>query len=334
MVRIPALAAVPAVILALAACSEAKSVTNPAAAPARPATADARHLGMAPVRGAPRLAPSADVRRTVAGAAVGGITYHAGPVILTPKVASVYWSAARIYNGGPTPGTTGAGTADGSLIGYFLTHIGGTPYFNILTTYTNGSGQHPANSLAYTQFWANNTYGVPSGTTSVSDASMLAMLQYAFNTGKLTYDANTLYQIFTSGSVNLGGGFGTQYCAYHSDGFVTVGGVSKHVLYAAQPYAYAKASACTPGYASPNADPAADAEVNQVIGQINRAVTDPYGTGWYDSSGLENMDRCAWTFGATFPSGSGVANVTVGTKSFLIQQNWVNVSPGYCALRY
>ncbi|HET6231501.1 MAG TPA: hypothetical protein VFE05_15620, partial [Longimicrobiaceae bacterium] len=199
----------------------------------------------------------------------------------------------------------------------------------------DASGQHVSNSLSYTQFWANNSYNVPSGTTSVSDASMLAMLAYGFNNGKLTYDANTMYMIFTSGSVNLGGGFGTQYCAYHSDGYVTIGGVSKHVRYVAQPYAYAKASACTPGYASANGNPAGDAEVFQVAQEINGSVENPDGTGWWDpTTGEEPAARCAWTFGTVYTSGSGKANVPVGTKNFLLPQNWVNVGSGYCALRY
>ena len=51
---------------------------------------------------------------------------------------------------------------------------------------------------------------------------MIAMLQAGFTSGALTYDPNTLYAIFTPGKVNLGGGFGTQYCAYHTSGNVNI----------------------------------------------------------------------------------------------------------------
>jgi hypothetical protein len=53
---------------------------------------------------------------------------------------------------------------------------------------------------------------------------------------------------------------------------------------------------------------------------------------WYDVRGNENADKCAWNFGHTYVgSGGGVANILVGTKDFLVQQNWVNAGSGGCA---
>src|SRR5205823_5469574 len=115
-----------------------------------------------------------------------------------------------------------------------LRNLGGSPYFNINHTYTNGAGALIANSVSYTQYWANNA-SVPANGASVSDAQMVAMLQSGFNSGALTYDASTVYAIFTADKVNLGGGFGTQYCAYHTHANVSIGGVTKVVLYAAMP---------------------------------------------------------------------------------------------------
>ncbi|HET6763013.1 MAG TPA: hypothetical protein VFH27_05055 [Longimicrobiaceae bacterium] len=343
MARFSSLALVSASVLAVAACSDQTPVAAPAAAPAD--QAEVAHLGVVPLRGAPARPLFSNNGNelnhgnagTQGGALVqAGINYHGGPVLQAgTNVAAIYWAGSTIYNGGPTPGSTGAGSADGSNVGYFLNHIGGSPYYNINSTYTNGAGTPIVNSVSYTQFWANNSYNVPSGKTRVSDANMVALLQYAFNNGKLTYDPNTLYAIFTQGTVNLGGGFGTQYCAYHTHGTVTVGGVSKTVLYAAMPDDYAKASACSAGYASPNGDPHADAEVSTLVHEIEETTTDMMGNAWYDSAGYENADKCAWTFGTTFttPNG-GVANVTLGTKSFLIQRNWLNVGSGSCAMSF
>jgi len=261
-----------------------------------------------------------------------GIYYHGGPVLLSgTKVAAVYWAAGRIFSGGPAVDTHGAGSADGSLVGYFLSHLGGSGYFNINSTYNDGAGHAIANVVNYTQYWANGT-NAPSGTQSVSDAEMLAMLQSGFASGNLTYDAGTLYAIFTSGSVNLGGGFGTQYCAYHYHGTVTVGGVSQTVLYAAMPYNYAYPSACTDG-AAPNGDPAADAEVNTLAHEVEETTTDLLGNAWFDHRGYENADKCAWNFGTRSLS-SGQANITVGAKNFLVQQNWLNTGSGGCAQSY
>ena len=70
-----------------------------------------------------------------------GIYYHGGPVLRSgTNVVAIYWANSTIYNGGPTPGATGGGTGDGSLVGFFLRNLGGSPYFNINSTYTDGSG--------------------------------------------------------------------------------------------------------------------------------------------------------------------------------------------------
>ena len=259
-----------------------------------------------------------------------GISYHGGPVWQSgTKVAAIYWAAGTIFNGGPTPPSSGAGSQDGSIVGYFMRNLGGSPYFNINSTYTDGSGRAIANSVTYTQYWANNT-NAPGGTDNVSDSQMLAMLQSGFASGALTYDASTLYAIFTSGTVNLGGGFGTQYCAYHYHGTVSVGGVAKNVLYAAMPYNAAYPSACSAG-AAPNGDFGADAEVNTLAHEIEETTTDLMGNAWFDTRGYENADKCAWTWGTTASNGTGTYNITLGTKQFLVQQNWVNVAPGGCA---
>ena len=44
---------------------------------------------------------------------------------------------------------------------------------------------------------------------------------------------------------------------------------------------------------------------------------------WYDGSGSENADKCAWTFGQNqYQLGNGAwANMRLGTRDFLIQRN-------------
>jgi len=264
-----------------------------------------------------------------------GISYHGGPVLQAgTKVAAIYWASSAIYPGGPTPGTAGSGAQDGSLVGFFLRNIGGSPYFNINSTYTDGSGRNIVNSVAYTQYYANNT-NVPSTTASVSDAQMASMLQSAFASGALTYDASTLYAIFTAGKTNLGGGFGSSYCAYHTHATITVGGVARTVLYAAMPYDQAYPGTCTNATASPNNDAGADAEVNTLAHETEETTTDMMGTAWYDNRGYENADKCAWTWGTTYTtSNGGVANMNIGGKDFLVQRNWVNAGSGGCLLSY
>ena len=265
-----------------------------------------------------------------------GISYHGGPVLQSgTNVAAIYWASSPIFVKGPAAGTHGAGASDASLVGYFLSNLGGSPYFNINHSYTNGAGAAIVNSVTYTQYWANGN--APTDGASVSDAQMVAMLQSGFDSGALTYDPSTVYAIFSADRVNLGGGFGTQYCAYHTHGTVTVGAVSKTVLYAAMSYNYAYPSACTSGLAAANgsADPGADYEVNTLAHEVEETTTDMMGNAWYDSRGYENADKCAWTWGATYTTvAGGKANMTIGVKNFLVQRNWVNAGSGGCVLKY
>ena len=176
-----------------------------------------------------------------------GIYYHGGPVLLSgPNVVTIYWSTTQIYNNQPAPGDSGLASKDKSLVGDFLRRFGPSSYFKINSTYTDGSNNRISNTVNYTGTWAN-TRSAPSGTQSVSDGQMIAMLQDGFNSGAIAYDANTVYAIFTSGAVNLGGGYGStpQYCAYHAHGTVTIGGSAKTVLYAAMPYNAQYARYCT-----------------------------------------------------------------------------------------
>jgi Phosphate-induced protein 1 conserved region len=326
-------------LAALAACAEsAPTGSEPATAtPAFNNVAD--QAGDHPQRHVFDLRNSPGVQSAAGKRGSGtGISYHGGPVLRdSTNVVAIYWAAAPIYIGGPTAGSwsTNSTSADNSLVGHFMRNIGGTPYYNINSTYTNSAGAKIVNKVKYTGYWANNTNAPsPTSTATISDAQMIAMLQSGFNSGQLAYDANTLYVIFTAGKANLGGGFGTQYCGYHTNGTVTIGGVAKKALYSAMPYDYAYPSACTNGTASPNGDPGADNEVSVLAHEIEETTTDPFGNAWYDTRGYENADKCAWNFGATYASGGGVANMNIGGKHFLVQQNWVNSGSGGCKLAW
>ncbi len=257
-----------------------------------------------------------------------GIYYHGGPIIYTPRIAAIYWASSTIYNGGPTPGTTGSGSQDGSLVGFFMRNLGGSPYWNINTTYTDGGSGFVANSLSYTAFWASNT-NVPASGSTVSDAAVQAQVVAAFTSGALTYDPSTLYAVFSGPGVNLGGGFGSQYCAYH--GHFTWNG--NDVKYAVMPHDIDYPSGCTAG-SSPNGDAAADAEVNTLAHESEETATDEDLNAWYDRRGYENADKCAWNFGTTYSTSGGPANMSLGGKNFLVQQNWLNANSGGCRLSW
>lgn len=328
----------------VAACADTSKIVEPS----RPELSLSLSRSDAP--GQRELLPTREKAKALrfarsANGSKGTIFYHGGPVLTAAtNVVAVYWSASTIYSGGPKPGSfsTSRTSGDNSLVGVFLHNLGGSPYFNINTTYYDGTGTRIANVVNYTGYWANSQSPlVPSGTQSVSDQQMLDMLSYGFQHGYLQYDPHTLYAIFTEGKVNLGGGFGTSYCAYHWFGTVTTDsrGTQQTALYAALPDDYAFPDACSMFAAtpSPNGDKHADATVNTLAHETEETTTDMFGTAWYDGRGFENADKCAWTFGAVSATPTGAPyNMTLGGKNFLIQRNWVNASSGsgYCATSF
>jgi hypothetical protein len=63
--------------------------------------------------------------------------------------------------------------------------------------------------------------------------------------------------------------------------------------------------------------------ISVIAHELEETITDPNPrSGWADSNGAENGDKCAWTFGANLPSINGAFyNMTLGGKNFLIQRN-------------
>src|SRR3954469_10359947 len=127
------------VLIGIAACAEpgtSPSVTSPDGASLTASDNGADHRNVHLMRTQLEALQAASGRH----GGGSGIFYHGGAVLQAQNnVAAVYWGTAPIFNGGPTPGTAGAGSADGSLVGTFLRNIGGSAYYGINSSYTDGS---------------------------------------------------------------------------------------------------------------------------------------------------------------------------------------------------
>ena len=260
------------------------------------------------------------------------ISYHNGPVLQNgTNVVAIYWGSSTYpvgYQNLPAGASTAGGTGDGSLVGTFLSSltnladVSGHYYFAINQTYSGQTGALINPTVAYTGYWNTVGSGAPAPASSPTDANIVALIQWGLNNGKLTYNASTVYVVFTGNGVNLGGGFGSQYCAYHTHGSTAQG----TVVYAAMPYVQQYASSCTARAASPNPDAAANSEVSTLAHEIEETTTNPMASAWYDDTSPydENADKCAYTWGttATAPNG-GDYNEAYNGHYFLVQRNWV-----------
>jgi len=244
-----------------------------------------------------------------------GITYHGGPVVLGTTNVYFIWY-----------GNWGSNSAN-TILTNFVSHEGGSPYYNINTTYYNGSNQHVSNSIAF-QRAVNDNY---SQGTAFGDAGVQAVVANQINSGALPSDTNAVYFVLTTADVNETSGFCTQYCGWHTHG--TIGG--KDIKYAFVGNADRCLSACAQQSTSPNNNAGADGMVSVVAHELEEATSDPDLNAWYDNRGEENADKCAWTFGTTQTAANGSQyNMVINGLEYLIQRNWVNASGGFCALSY
>jgi len=253
-------------------------------------------------------------RATVIGS---GINYHGGPVIL--GTTNVYY----IWYG--TWGTTAK-----SILGTLGSSIGGSPYFNINTTYWSGTSTSKNFVSNAVRFVSSTTDNYSLG-KSLSDASIQTIVANHINNGSLPSDTNAVYFVLTASDVNETSGFCTQYCGWHTHG--TIGG--RDIKYAFVGNAARCLNACAAQSTGPNGDAGADATASILSHELEEAVSDPDLNAWFDSRGEENADKCAWTFGTTKVASNGSRyNMTLGGRNYLIQRNWVNSGSGGCALSH
>jgi phosphate-induced protein 1 len=245
-----------------------------------------------------------------------GISYHGGPVMLgAPNLYYIWY------------GNWSGNTAQ-NILTNFASSLGGSSYFNINTTYYNGNGQHVTGLAAY----AGSTTDSYSHGTALSDAAVQDIVSNAIGGGKLPKDTNAVYMVLTSADVNETSGFCTQYCGWHSSASIS----GSDIKYGFIGNPDRCPTACAAQSISPNGNPGADGMASIIAHEFEESITDPDLNAWYDFRGEENADKCAWTFGTTSTASNGSQyNITlppVNGNHYLIQQNWVNQSGGYCAM--
>jgi hypothetical protein len=282
-----------------------------------------------------------------AAAASAPITYHQGGQVLTgPVNVYVIWYGSWVGTGSaPVASTKTSTAASKTLISNFLASIGNTPRFLVNSTYysqasTNGlktyvSGQ--VNFAGETSVNATSDLN-PTSLLGVVNSAIAAprWVQKGATTPYLTTpvaDPNGVYFVLTSAGIRETSGFLTRFCGWHS--YATTVNSSTTLKYSFVGDASANLAACAGQTAtSPNSVKsgkvlttnlvAADALISVLTHELEETVTDPQLNAWFDKAGLENADKCAWTWGATtINSANGsTSNLSLGSASYLVQQNW------------
>ncbi len=243
-----------------------------------------------------------------------GISYHGGPVMLGTTTAYYIWYGNWSGNS--------ATTILQNLISNFA-----SPYYNINTTYYDGSNRHVSNAVSY----GGSTTDSYSRGTALSDGDIQTIVTSAISAGRLPKNTNAVYFVLTSSDVNETSGFCTQYCGWHTNGSI----LGSDIKYSFVGNPDRCPSSCAAQTTSPNSNAGADGMASIIAHEFEESTSDPDLNAWYDGRGAENADKCAWTFGTQSTASNGSKyNVTLGGLKYLIQQNWVNANGGSCAMSY
>ncbi len=123
------------------------------------------------------------------------------------------------------------------------------------------------------------------------------------------------------------------FCAYHSAYFDSTVTTGSQIIYSNMPYDAQTAGnpvTCDVGD-YPNGNPS-DPEISATSHEQNESMTDPFGTGWWDSNsndsaaGYENGDMCAYDFGTTTGPANKEWSQTINGHHYLMQTEWSNAT--------
>lgn len=303
--------------LVVAAALAAAAVAAPAAHAAAPREKGGKEIEAMPIKG--------KAARTTA-TATNPISYHNGPVMTNVNGVNVYvvWYGAW-DNVSAAPQSKGA-----ALLTSMLQGIGGTPYFNTNSTYTDKTGARIANKVTLAGQTTDAAYSLGK---KLTDANVKTIVSNAITKGALPKDANGVYFVLTAKDVAETSGFLTKYCGWHTHATIA----TADIKYSFVGDPSSKLANCAQQLVGPNgaAYAGADAMVSVIAHELEEAASDPDLNAWYDAAGAENADKCAWTFGTTSTATNGAKfNVTWNGTQFLIQQNWVAGAVQACAMSY
>jgi hypothetical protein len=212
---------------------------------------------------------------------------HGGPVQTAPRLYLDLW------------GWTSDPSGVSPYLQSFLSKVGGTAWLSTVNQYGAGSGAPLAGVWSH----AASVPSVPTDAQIQAEART-AGLHFGVSTG----DVNAQIVVATP-TGHSSSGFGTSYCAYHG----VVGGSNN--TYTDLPYMPDAGGSCGAGIVNPGnvLDGVSIVEGHELA----EAITDPLLNAWYNSSGSEIGDICAWT---------GLANVNLHGTNFAMQPLWSNAA--------
>jgi hypothetical protein len=209
------------------------------------------------------------------------MTYHGGKIMTTAIIKSIFWGTTwGTYNGDKITGMDS-----------WYNGFSGSDYAKTVDEYTGLSGTIVGATTTYQGHVIDTTASTGGGNTAAILAEVCKVINDAPDAS-----GNGYYPVYTDTARGS-----AKYCAWHASG--TCPG-SKAVVQFAYFFKLDGDAGCDPGDTSGLHSQGLAAIANVSGHELSEARSDPStsaatGSGaWYDGSGAENGDKCAWTFGA------------------------------------
>ena len=227
------------------------------------------------------------------------MTYHGGKIMPTAVSKIIFWGSS--WSNG-----TFAGDKITGLDSWYTGHSGSN-YAKTVDEYTGSNGQVGATTTHQGHIIDTSTASGGGNTSTI-----LNEVCKQITAGNIVPDAsgNGYYAVYSDVKRGNAG-----YCAWHSAG--SCGGKAVQFAFF---FNLDGDPGCDPADSTTGHSQGLAALANVTAHELSEARSDPASPGaWYDSSGAENGDKCAWTF--------NVPSVTLsnGTK-WKLQGEWSNAA--------
>jgi hypothetical protein len=227
------------------------------------------------------------------GATLNNLVYHNGPVMTAGSVVRpIFW--------GPSWGNSSFVGDKISGLQSLYAGLSGSNYAKTNTEYTQTGGAHVSSAVTLAASITDLSTAPKSGQrTSPILTEVCKLVPNPV--------AGGYYPVYIDNPRGSAG-----FCAWHSSG--TCNGVQVQFAFF---FNLDGDPGCDPGTTGGHSQ-GLSALANVTGHEWSEMVTDPQLNAWYDSSGAENADKCAWTFGANL--------LSMGSSSWRIQGNWSNAA--------
>lgn len=227
------------------------------------------------------------------GAGSPNLVYHGGTVMTAGAyVEPIFWGTSWSSSSFVADKVTGMQA--------FYSGMSGSSYDKTNSEYTDTSGGHVGSGVTLGAVHIDTSASAKSGSRT---SPILAEVCKEISNPR----TNGYYPVYIDHPRGHAG-----YCAWHSTG--TCNGVQVQFAFF---FDLDGDPGCDPGANGSHTQ--GTAALGNVSGhELSETLTDQHLDAWYDSSGAENADKCAWKFGSSM--------LNLGGTSWRVQGNWSNAA--------